>query len=140
MDTSNNIIEAYHSCSPTSTALNLNTNEIVSSVIKTSVNQDSSLAATYMDDTYGWRVYYQDSNGIVSELVGNGGNWSTGSLDSYSYQANSGSPIAVSMEAVPGLNIFYVDSSNDDLTYITYGNGWSSCTLIPSLPTATNKE
>ena len=84
-----------------------------------------------MDSFSGWRVYYQDSNGVVSELVGQGGGWGIGSLDSESHKANFGSPIAVSMEASPNLYVFYVDASDDDLTYTTSATGWNGRLPIP---------
>jgi len=126
LDASDNIVEAYLFCNTGSTTLTLRKNGYVWS--GSGVHPSSSLAALYLDSSYGWRLYYQDSNGVLAELVGDNG-WSTGT-PSTNAKPRVGSPIAASLLPGPNINVFYVDTGNADLYYLQWVGSWSSPTLL----------
>jgi hypothetical protein len=120
LDGSNNVVQASHTNIKSSTTVSLLQTTVIQS--SNNVNPSSSLAAIYMDASYGWRVYYQTTSGSIQELVG-GNSWKTGSILGTGI---SGTAITVSMISVPNLNVFYIDSSTSSLYFMAYTNGWSN--------------
>lgn len=92
------------------------------------VHPSSSLGAIYIDSTYGWRVYYQETDGDIGELVGNNG-WSAGTLGGTGI---AGSPIAVALLSGPIINVYYVEGSVgcNCLYILSWNGGWASSKII----------
>jgi hypothetical protein len=92
----------------------------------TTAYESSSVAAVYLGASAGsWRLYYQATNGTILELVGTSKAWKAGATLSAT-DAVAGSPLALSMETAPAINIFYVDSSTSNLFSISYSDGWQT--------------
>jgi Fungal fucose-specific lectin len=129
LDSSNNIVQASHTNTKSSTAVSLVQTGIIQS--GTNVNPSSSLAAIYMDAAYGWRVYYQTTSRSIQELVGGNG-WNTGTTLG---SGLSGTAITVAMISVPNLNLFYIDSSSGSLYFMAFTGSWSArSSLSPFQP------
>jgi hypothetical protein len=122
LDSSNNIMQATHSNTKGSATVSLLETQVIQS--GTNVNPSSSLAAIYMDATWGWRVYYQTTGGAIEELVGANG-WSTGNGGVALGTGIKGTAITVSMISSPDLNLFYIDAFADTLYFTAYTSGWS---------------
>lgn len=131
IDSSNNIIQATHSNTKGSATVSLLKTQVIQS--GTNVNPSSSLAAIYMDATWGWRVYYQATGGAIEELIGNNG-WSTGNGGVALGTGIKGTAITISMISTPNLNVFYIDAFTDTLYFTVYTSGWSTgLSLLPCL-------
>jgi hypothetical protein len=120
LDGSNNVVQASLKNIKSSTTVSLLQTTVIQS--GTNVNPSSSLAAIYMDASYGWRVYYQAISGSIQELVG-GNSWKTGSTLGTGI---SGTAITVAMISVPNLNVFYIDYSTSSLYFMAFTYDWSN--------------
>jgi hypothetical protein len=131
LDNSNNVVQASHTNTKGSTTVSLLGSQTIQS--GTNVNPSSSLAAIYMDATWGWRVYYQAKGGAIQELVGTNG-WNTGSTLATGI---TGTAITVAMISPPNLNVFYINAFTDTLYFTSYTNSWSTGWLLSLLSTRT---
>jgi hypothetical protein len=126
LDASNNVVQASHTNTESSTTLSLTKTTVIQS--GTNVNPSSSIAAIYMGASYGWNVYYQTTSGIIQELVG-GESWTNGSVLGTGI---SGTAITVAMISAPNLNVFYIDSSSTSLYFMAFTSSWSAPTQVTS--------
>lgn len=131
LDTSNNIVLANYTSTLGNSGLTLTTTVQISA---TGVHSSSQLAAVYLDNSNGYRLYYQTTSGTIQEMVGVGSKWKNGTTLS-SATANGGSPLTVSSISAPGIlqvSLFYVDSATKSLFNTIYNGGWSSGAALGS--------
>ncbi|RDW77809.1 hypothetical protein BP6252_05862 [Coleophoma cylindrospora] len=126
LDSSNNIIEAYLSGNLSSTELTLNQTTTISASVTTAPHASTGLAAVYIG-AYGWRVYYQNTDGYISELA-KGTSWNKGKV--VGGLAYSGSPIAASFITIPQINLFYVEAVAAELYTLRYTGSWSTASAL----------
>lgn len=98
----------------------------------TDVHESSQLAAVYLYNWAGYRLYYQEPTGAIKEVGGRGPTW-TGGKALTNVTAIGGSPLAASWTWDSGLrqiNLFYVDSTTKSLFNVVYNSGWTSGTAL----------
>lgn len=120
LDGSNNVIQASLVNAIGSTGLSLSGTQSIQS--GTNVDPLSSIGAIYLDAQWGYRVYYQTTDGTLQELVGSNG-WNTGEALSFGI---SGTPITVAAVTAPDLQVFYINKAINALYFQAYKGGWSA--------------
>lgn len=132
LDDSNNIILANYSSILGGATLNLT--KTVQIVASSNVHNSSQLAAIYLGETYGYRMYYQKTSGVLQEMVGTNDIWNAGVTLSEA-TASGGSPLSISSVRTPQMNLFYVDSTTNNLFNIPYKGGWQSPSALSNATT-----
>jgi hypothetical protein len=131
LDSNNNIMMANLTSPINNSTLTLY--KSVQIAAGTTVFDSSSLVAVWLGTAaQSWRVYYQGLNGKLLELVGTQSSWKAGA--SLVADAVPGSALSISMVPAPNMNIFYVDSSTENLYQIGYApssGGWSTRKSYP---------
>lgn len=123
--TSTNLAMAIMTCSSTSPTCSTTSNDIVAQSIKYPIHPSSSLAATYLPNTAGWRIYYTNADSYISEMTyapaASNEKWGSNIIGG---KTSEGSSIAVLNQPPTGLNVYYMDDSAR-ITSLTYKGGWS---------------
>ena len=122
------IIQANLTCTAGSASCSAGYTGIISTNAQHPVNASSGLAAVYGGPYFTWRVYYCDISGYLSELNGDD-EWTSSVVGG---KMLHGSSIAVALQPLYGLNVFYVDSFSQLLVSIVYqaGVGWGTRKFI----------
>ncbi|RDW61647.1 hypothetical protein BP5796_11539 [Coleophoma crateriformis] len=126
LDSSYNIIEAYLYSNLSSTELTFGQTTTISANVTTATHASTGLAAVNIE-SYGWRVYYQNADGYISELA-KGSSWNKGKV--VGGLAYSGSPIAASFITIPQINLFYVEADAAELYTLSYSGSWSTASAL----------
>jgi hypothetical protein len=127
---STDIAMANMTCLSTSASCTVTSNGIITGSTTYPVNPSSGLAAVY--GQFGWRVYYAETDGTIIEALLGKDAWEFGVPLSAAKTA-VGSSIAALVAPPTGINVYYVDQSND-LATLVYPGGWkckhrTSCTM-----------
>lgn len=90
-------------------------------------NDDTGLAAVNINEDKDWRVYYHDNKGLISQLQGNESGFDTGNRIGGS-GLNASSIAAVNVNSTTNnINLFYVDSTSQNLYNMQFTNGaWTT--------------
>jgi hypothetical protein len=124
LDSNNNIIMAnFTSPINTNNIILYNSVQIAAGI---TVLASSQLVAVWLGITaQSWRVYYQGLDGGLLELIGTQSAWKAG--EELVAVPVAGSALSISIVTPPNMNIFYVDSSTENMYQISYtsGGGWS---------------
>ncbi|CZR56945.1 uncharacterized protein PAC_06834 [Phialocephala subalpina] len=101
-------------------------------------NDNTGLTAVNVSNQKDWRVYYHDNKGFISQLQGNESGFNTGERIGGS-GLNASSIAAVNVNSTTNnVNLFYVDSSSQNLYNMQFTDGaWTTPLPISASPFST---